>query len=226
MKTIFTVLSLILSISLSAQNPNDAIISFSGGVVNIKNMPAKSDKIKGSVYQIQDWSVGNILLKSGETVKNYPLKYDLKYSRYEIKTPDAEKVLNLADVKEVSWMLPNGTFEHFVNSSEYESVGYTGMYKIVAPGTVSILRATQLKVEEGHYNPALDVGTTDNKYVQKNSYYTLQNGKIAAVKLSKKKILSLFGDKAEAVKQFAKTNKLKYSNEAHLARIFDYYYSL
>ncbi len=226
MKFLALLISIATFFTLSAQNPNDALVSFSGGVVSIKNMPEKTINVKGSVYQYDEWSLGNLLMKSGETLKAYPLKYDLKYSRYEIKDNETVKVLSLMDVKEASWMLPNGNAEHYINSSEFEHIGYHGMFKVITTGKLTLLKSTSLRIEESYYNPALDVGSNERKYVKKSTYYVMTNGKLTPIKTTRKSILKQFGDQSDTVNKWVKENTLKYNNDTDLAKIFNYYHSL
>ncbi len=57
-------------------------------------------------------------------------------------------------------------------------------------------------------------------------YYTKDGEDITRLRTSKKRILSLFGDQSDQVENFARDNRLRFSDDNHLVRIFDYYNSL
>ena len=46
------------------------------------------------------------------------------------------------------------------------------------------------------------------------------------IKKNKRKVLKIFYDKAEQVKEYAKENSLSFKDDCDLAKIFEYYNSL
>lgn len=66
-----------------------------------------------------------------------------------------------------------------------------------------------------------------DKYVLKEEYYVSIGGETPQLfNPSKKNVVSLFASKKSEVLEFAKKNKLKFSNEDDLVRIFNYFGSL
>ena len=103
MKKLFFILLAFFSTAAFSQNSNDAIVVFSGGVMRTMNIKSKPKETKGSVYYSDSWRTGNIYLFSGEIIKNYPLKYDLKKQEIEIQVDDDIKVIAVGAVKKVEW---------------------------------------------------------------------------------------------------------------------------
>lgn len=222
--------ALLITFSLSAQNPNDALITFSGGAINMSSFDSRTAKTKGSVYLRERWNNGNILVESGssenKTIEGYPLRLDLKNRQYEIRTKDGVRVLPINSVKEVSWLNSKGEYEHFKNAALFGADDFFGMFEIVSSGEVTLLRGVELTVQEGHYNPALDVGSIDNEYIPKERWFIVKDEQLKEIKTRKRKILKLFGDKADKVKDWAKSKKYRYKDENDLRAIFNYYNSL
>lgn len=57
-------------------------------------------------------------------------------------------------------------------------------------------------------------------------YYTKNGGNIDRLRTSKRKVLSLFGDQSEQVENYARDNRLHFSDDNDLVRIFDFYNGL
>ena len=227
MKYIVTVILIIFSISAFAQNPaNDAIVVFTGnGSIRTMDFKSKPKSIKGSYYYNDEWNNGTIKLFSGETIENYPLKYDLKMNQVDIKVNSSIKVLAIGTIKEIVWINKKGFTEILRNTSQYKN-NNIGFFSVLTEGEISFFKKTDLKVLESTYNPAMDVGSQSKKYLKQETYYTLINKELTRVKKNKKKILAKFEDKAEMVKKYADENSLNFKNDYDLSKIFNYYNNL
>ena len=227
MKKLFFILLAFFSTAAFSQNSNDAIVVFSGGVMRTMNIKSKPKETKGSVYYSDSWRTGNIYLFSGEIIKNYPLKYDLKKQEIEIQVDDDIKVIAVGAVKKVEWFNFNiNSNEIFINCSSYDGAGKVGMYKVISDNKIVFLKKTGLKILESNYNQALDVGSQSNRYIKDDKYYISKNGKVKLIRKRKKQILKLFGDDAEKIQIFANENRLNFKKESDLSKIFNFYNSI
>lgn len=227
MKKTLLLLLIFTGFELYAQNPNDAVIVYGSGTARYMEIKAKPEKTKGSVYLSENWRVGNIYLFSGEEIKNYPIKYDIKKLRYEIKVDNNIKILSIGAIKKVEWFVPEtGEKTVFINSSDYKNIDGYGMLQVLSKGKLTLLKKTDLKLIDGNYNTALDVGSRASKYVKSTKYFALYNNKVKKVKTRKRKVLKLFGNKYDTVKSWAKEQGLKYNKDQDLTKIFDYYNSI
>lgn len=230
MKNIILISVLFSGLNIFAQNPNDAIIRFTGGgtaVVQDFKSEQECNLIKGSFYYNDDWNNGNLILINDKTINGYPLKYDLSHNNIQIKTPDDIKIISIGAVKEVTWLTKNGTIEILKNCSLFKnSKEKIGFYSIVYNGNISLFKKTDLKILSSNYNGTVVAGDKCDKYVKENKYYIYTNDKIYSVKKNKRKILKFFNNKAEKVEEFASENNLSFKKEYDLAKIFNYYNSL
>ncbi len=227
MRKLFFIFFAFFSLIVFSQNTNDAIVTFSGGGMRTMNIKSKPKKTLGSVYYTKKWCTGNIHLLSGEIIKDYELKYDLKTQNIEIKLKNDIKIIAIGSIKKIEWYNSDeNTNETFMNCSNYGSNEQVGMYKIISDGKVIFFKKTTLKVIESNYNQALDVGSQSSKYIKENKFYVFENGRVKLIKKRKKNILKLFGKDAEKIKIYAKEKKLNLKKEQDLVKIFNYFDSI
>lgn len=73
-----------------------------------------------------------------------------------------------------------------------------------------------------NFNPALNIGSKDHKYVKHVEYFYLKSGNLE--KLPKKKLEVIFDENKEVMSVFIKSKNLKKEND--LIKIFNYYNSV
>lgn len=226
MKQTIILIFLTLSINVFAQNPNDAIIVSSGGRAQIMNIQSKPKETKGSFYYNETWQKGTIKLFSGEEIKDYPLKYDMKMNRIDIKSNNSVKIISIGAIKEIIWIRSNGTIETLINTSLYKNTNEVGFFSVINDGKISLLKKTDLKLLESNYNGVVVAGNESKRYIKKEKYFICSNEKLTYIKPKKKKILKNFKDKAEMLEKYADDNDLNFKNDNDLNKIFNYYNSL
>ena len=80
-----------------------SIIDSQNGDATIDEIKLPPPSIVGSFYIKDDWSVGNVKLTSGLTVKNCDLKFDLENNLLEIKIDNVIKVSYPEQFMEFTW---------------------------------------------------------------------------------------------------------------------------
>ena len=215
----------IITNSFSQVHNEKIVISNGNGGLRVQNIKNKKVSVSGSFYYSETWAVGIIKLFSGETIEGYPLKYDMKMNQIDIKVDNEIKAISIGAVKEVDWTKNNGQKETLANATLYNK-NVEGFYSILYKGKISLFKKTNLELLDSNYNPALDVGSEDKKYIKKEHYFIFENGNLIKIKKNKRKVLKIFYDKAEKVKQYAKENSLRFKDDYDLAKIFEYYNSL
>lgn len=226
MKKYIIILAVLISTNIFAQKSNDAVVSFSGGVMNLKNVPALETRTVGSVYLYEEWNNASFSLFDGRVVKDLPVKYDLRSQRIEIKYEDDLKVLPVDLIKEIYiFNSLTGEVEHLLNCTNF-SYDKKGFYHIVYNGKKTLMKKIELELLDGNYNTIMNVGSKDSRYTKRTEYYYAENGKVKKIRKGKKNILNILEDKKDIIANYAKDNKLKYNSDDDLKKIFNYYDSL
>jgi hypothetical protein len=211
------------TVILFAQNPADAVYVFSGGVLRTMNVQNKKIETEGSCYYNDEWSRGDIELFSGEIIKDYPLKYDMKNKQIDILVNDEVKFVTLGAVKEIKWLLPNGNYEVMKNVSQYKDYSGSGFFSILIDGKVTFMEKTDLMLLESNYNAAMDVGSEKNKYIKKKKFYAQKDNQLIEIKKTKKSVTKLLSDQKTKIEEYVIQNKLSFKNEIDLIKVFNYY---
>jgi len=216
------------STALFAQNPNTSIIVFhSGGYAETMDIKQKPPETKGSFYFNKNWYNGTIKLFSGEEIRNYPLKYDMKYNQINIKAKNDIKIISIGAVKEIDWTDDKGIEQKLINCAVYtkNNSNVLGFFQILSEGKILLLKKTNLKLLNANYNGTVVAGNKDNKYIKEYKYFVYKNNKIIKIRKRRKNILKTFNNQANKIEKFVKQNNLSYKKEYDLIKIFNFYNS-
>lgn len=190
----------------------------------ITQIPLLEKELIGSVYLDDSWSLGQILFINQQVLNGYLLRYDLKHNIIEIKVDKEIKGLTGNAVQSFK-LEKNGIYEEFLNAKTTlgEGSGYTGFLEKIDSGAKWILyKNVYIKIIEGAYVAALDMGDNSTQIVKRETFLFVNGTKIIEVESSKNKFVSNFGIQADGVLKFIKTNKLVLKNESHLKSILFY----
>lgn len=201
---------------------SDYVIDRNSGGFN--ELQVKPETIE-SVYITDDWNTGTVLLKSGEAIPNFPIKYDLKNNVLEIKTESGIKIAGFTKLKgfEVDRVMVKQTF---FNAAELNIPDLTGLVEELVKDKVSLYSKPYLEVLPSNYNPALNVGSRNDTFIKKEKIFLVRDNAVTDVTKSGKKILGMFGERSKAVEQFVKENNLSYKNKEDLKKIVEKYNEL
>jgi hypothetical protein len=205
---LFACISTILAQAVQTKEPNyrDPVLDNQFGIVS--EVKARPEATQGTYYLDTEWRTGNIYLKSGDTLKNYPLKYDIDKNLIEINTP--QHVKTLPGQRAIAFEWNNGTSSvTFINGEYYtlEGTKLTGFFQVLVAGNFQLLSKTVLEVKKADYNVALDVGSRADKILKKERLFIARDKQL--YELKGKEDLAPFGEKAAAIKTYARENKLK-----------------
>ena len=195
----------------------------SGGlVVPINNYSPKSED-QGEDYISDRWNQGSIVLLTGDTIRNYPLKYNLLTRNVEVKTEQMVKVVPIDDVRQFYW-LDNGQRLTFINGSGYTMGGtpIVGSYQVLAEGALNLFKKYHLTVQKANYRPELDVGFTENRLIKEVKYFVATGKNLYELK-NGKKVFDHFRQHRPTMKRFAKREGLNPKREDDLIAIVQHY---
>ena len=94
-------------------------------------------------------------------------------------------------------------------------------FEVIVDGPIQLLVHYFVKDVGNSYNPAVDAGTKNSKFVKKESYYILVDGKIFKVPTKRKSGERLFSDFSGSKKYFAK-NKVKFKHKDDLIELVNF----
>ena len=90
---------------------------------------------------------------------------------------------------------------------------------------VMVLQNTDISYKKGDYNPALMVGNKD-KYVEQKTFFLAENNQLKLISTGKKKVLSLFKEKAAKVNEYASANQIGFKEMDDVLKLVSFYSTL
>jgi hypothetical protein len=188
-------------------------------------IPMEPGIVIGDNYLDKKWNMANILLYQSETlIEGYPVKYDVKEDRLEIKSKSGIKVLDSKKIRNLVWVDSLTTQPHyFVNGAEYrfEGVKSLGLIEVIVDGELPLLKKAEFHVKQPNYNAALDVGSRDTKLYFKEIYLYAQGKDLIKIK-NKDDVLKAAGSYADEVESFIKVNKININKPQGLKNVFEF----
>jgi hypothetical protein len=242
MKTFFSAIVLLLSAShlmaqgtaipsnIRAINTLEDLTQLTPNEV-LYGIPLPPKKLVGDSYLVAHWRKTNILLYTKETLlEGYPVRYDLLRDELEVNSKSGIKVLEAKRVKSFVW-LDSITMqpEYFINAGEYKNTDkgkLLGFFLIMVDGKLPLFKKTVATIKEADYNVQFSVGSRDDKIIKKDLLFYARDGVVCQLPKSRKKVFSVFGDKAKAMEEFVKTNSLDATDTGDLKKMFIHFNSL
>jgi len=193
-------------------------------------VPAPPGKVVGDTYYSTHWRKSVIqLYKDDRMIEGYRVRYDIQTDALDVNTDGGVKVLDGKRIRSFSW-LDSSRVEpvFFVNAHDYhlEGTPLTGFFEVLADGKAPLFKRIELHVKKADYNVSFDVGSRDDKILKEATYFVGQGKNVVEVESSKKKVLSLFGDKANEMEKFMESNNISVKKEADLVKLLQHYNGL
>lgn len=188
-----------------------------GAIIDEIKLPPP--KTLGTYFWDDDWHTGTITLYTGKKIENLPLRYDLEHNQIEVQVGNEVKICGNKLAKQFFWIETPGDTSFFVHRNDFQQL-------LVDNKGIQLLKQITIIEKEADYVPALDVGSKNRKLVKKKNYYLVSNDNVKKFTTNKKKNNLLFGDKADEVSKYLKSNNLKYTKEEDLIKIASYYSSI
>lgn len=220
-------LSLMLFCSLSGFSQQlsreNSVGSFSGNldinkVENIHRVDNKGVSSEGSSYLFRNWFDQYILIfKNGDSRKISNLNYNLITKTLE-SSVSKDSVFQY-DLDYIDYVIQSNNKYKVINDDKLN-----GLFLEVFNGiNIKLFKETKVIINEREFNPLIQEKFEKAKYIQRDSYYFLVNGKYEKNKLEKKILLKYLNDKENLIKEFVSKNKLSYTSEEGVKKILNYY---
>jgi hypothetical protein len=196
-------------------NPGETIVEFDN-----RNYSAE-----GSYYLFDDWTIGNINLRSGANISDHWINYNSENDMLEIKTKEKVKVVPLLRI------------DHFIVEEEHagerlfmpcrsfileEEVPLAGLCEIIDTGYYGLLVRYSPEIKEATYVPALDMGKKEEEIIIKKNYFLLFGANAFPIPKKKQEFISLYEPHKADVGTFIKDNKLNHRKDQDLRIILNY----
>ncbi len=178
----------------------------------------------------EQWHKGSLLLKSGEIIKNCPMRYDIHRNMMEIRVDNQIRIIEGHRINKFIWNNYKAQPAVFVNAEKYKkensSLSLSGFVRIITRGKVSFIAKMNTEILYANYNQALSVGSKKNKLIKSEAFYLVKNNQTTKIRKKRRDVLNYFENKSALLKQYAKKNNLRFRKEKDLAQIIDYYNAL
>lgn len=173
----------------------------------------------GSSYWSEAWQPATLYLKNKSIIENMPVRLEIEHGNVEVNYNGALHFLDWNKLDQVTFSDANGVIWLVRNAHEYKVKDKTlsGIVQVLLnDSTCGIIRNYFIKIMPATYNVAVDVGSKDNRKIQKQkTYLRNNNGDWVEAPLSVKKIMRLLNvSKADQ-------NKIRESKNYNLQRDSD-----
>lgn len=199
---------------------NQAITNTSGLWVINKN---SNGKIKGSFMLFEGSNMyGVISTKQGRKLKVPNLNYNVKQDQIEAKiSNDSVFIFDPGKIDMVQ--INNKLFKRYEGSELFRD----GYFEIVASSKeMDMLKKYSVSVKEGVINPLTRQKQSQDTYVIKTKYFIHSHNAINEISLKKGKILKIFEEDSDKMKEYINENNLSIKEEGDLKLIFNYHNTL
>ncbi|MGZ2370239.1 hypothetical protein ACXR6G_10665 [Ancylomarina sp. YFZ004] len=219
----FVLIFLFYTPSVFSQVNGSIAIDFSEINKNLFEDFSNLSNVDGDFFINKDWTEGSVFFNDKHVVNNVSLRYFIKGKEMHVNHDGKiMKIINQTSIDSIIIGEHKFVYSELIFGStviqdylELLSAGSKKLYKHYTNKFIKAKEVSSYQTQES------------DKYIIKKEYFVGVNDNVAEFfKPKKKTILALFSDKKENVVDFVKKNKLKYSREKDLVKIFNYYNSL
>lgn len=173
--------------------------------------------LEGSLYLQDNWVESRILTPEDEVVLA-PAR--LRLFEEEMQVLQNGKVLALFPGKVKAVALGRSVFIP-MNLGKNKGLSYL---EVLVTGSMDLFVHHQLKLKKSDYNPALNVGSRNDRLVLVETYYYRSDeGNPRRLTTTRPGILKALNRRKKAVGEFAKANELRPGKRADLIALFEFY---
>ena len=191
----------------------------------------EAPKVEGNYYLDKKWNTASLLLyRDQQLLEGFRTRYNIVANQFELMDPETNltsvmmglRVQNLVWV-DSAYRVPR----YFVNGMDFLDEGspISGFFEVLVDGELPLMRRTEAIFKESNYNTALMVGNRNHQILKRNTYYYLVGKNVIEVPTNRKKLMALFGDKAEEMEKFVNDNSLPTREPGSLFQIFTHFNS-
>lgn len=231
MKTNRCLLVLFISMSLFSQSDvstagvlNGASLLNNSGLLHISNRAVSNSQ--ESFYLLDDWNTkGYLVTVNDRTFLINGMNYDINNGVFVLKD-DKDNILVLNDSKIKEVKIGNNKFKRYSGVPNVSSANNHIYLEVLASANnIEILKFYGLKLEQGKKDLITQVSLPD-EYVNFTRIFFKKDENIQEIKLNKKQVSNLFGDRSNEIKKFISKNNMSLKEEKNLQTILNYHNTL
>lgn len=188
----------------------------SGGFIT--EIKSKPQNIQGNVFMDEQWFVGNINFIDGSSLHEKPIRYNILSDLIEIRIGDTFKATAGSNVSAFE-INRAGVTETYVHAKTWlSSADGSGFFKVLVTGHYELYEKINIKIVQGSYVAALDMGDKEVSYTRTIEYYMWEGKQFQRIKLSRKHFAATFPEKKDLLLAFLKKNDINLKNPEDLQR--------
>jgi len=181
----------------------------------------------GNYHYDEEWRNGGITLKSGTTLINLDLKWNMENNTVEIFSDENFYYIQYSDIKAFH-------LEYETNTKTFYSTGYfsneglhEGFLEVVVDRPTKFISHSYLEVIPPKYNIQLDLGRKEILYRKREKFYFTRDSVLFRVKGgARNKNINYFVGEEKEIKEYVKINHLHFQSKRYLTYIVEYYNDL
>lgn len=196
-------------------NPGEVLMEFDN----------RSAQIEGSFYLFDDWKIGELTLKSGASIYDQLLNYDVEYDLLEVKLENEVKIVPLSMLNGFLTSDPEQEQTFYQPCENYfhePKVPLTGLCEVIETEYYGLISRFMTDIKESTYIPALDMGNKKEELRVKEKLYLTIGDKAIEIPQKKQSFVNLYPDQSLDLASFIKEQKLNQKNVNDLLIILNY----
>lgn len=196
-------------------NPGEVLMEFDN----------RSAQIEGSFYLFDDWKIGELTLKSGASIYDQLLNYDVEYDLLEVKLENEVKIVPLSMLNGFLTSDPEQEQTFYQPCENYfhePKVPLTGLCEVIETEYYGLISRFMTDIKESTYIPALDMGNKKEELRVKEKLYLTIGDKAIEIPQKKQSFVNLYPDQSLDLTSFIKKHKLNQRNVNDLLIILNY----
>ena len=202
---------------------NDFMQDMKGRTPKILEKQVYKD-IKGSPYQQNDFTDGNVVQNNGITYKKVPLRYNGYDDQIEFK--DKKGAVMYIGNPESYKEFKIGSQIYIFRKNLKSKPKVEGYFELLEDGKLQLLKRFEVSLKKAEPAQAYSDPKPAEFIKKQPTYFIISNGNQIAEVRNEKDILELLPDQKETVSKYIKKNKLKVKREEDLRQVIVYYNSL
>jgi len=179
----------------------------------------KPTNLEGSPFLNDDWQLGTIFFKNGDTIPTIKLRFNVHNG--EMQYLHEEKTYAIGASENIKEIIIDGHHFEFLYYHD-EGKFKKSFFEVLYADKTSLLQLHFTVILPTNFNPALNSGNKNDRIIHKMKYYAKIGDKIVEIDRRGKNFISAFGEKEALISKYIKDNNISLKEEADLIYLIRY----